>query len=188
MRGAGASRPLPLGSFVEHGMVILVGMMGSGKSVLGHALADELDVPFLDTDRLFEHRLGSPVQRWFERYGEESFREHETLTLRLLQPQPAVLATGGGVVLREENWEEMRRLGTTVFLDVPPQAIKQRLAVSKRKRPLLMHEDWEARFDQIYAARRERYERADIIVPMAEDDVDSAVDWLVGELQAKWRA
>jgi shikimate kinase len=168
-------------------MVILVGMMGSGKSVLGRALADELEVPFLDADRLFEHRLGSPVQRWFEKYGEQSFREHETLTLRLLEPQPAVLATGGGVVLRDENWDEMRRLGTTVFLDVPPQTIKQRLAVSKRKRPLLSHEDWEDRFDLIYASRRAQYERADIVVPMSAEAVDSAVAWLVGELQAKWR-
>jgi shikimate kinase len=81
----------------------------------------------------------------------------------------------------------MRRLGTTVFLDVPPQTIKQRLAVSKRKRPLLSHEDWEDRFDLIYASRRAQYERADIVVPMSAEAVDSAVAWLVGELQAKWR-
>lgn len=167
-------------------MVILVGMMGSGKSVLGMALANDLDVPFLDADRLFEQRLGRPISQWFERYGEESFREHETLTLKLLEPHPAVLSTGGGVVMREENWAEMRRLGTTVFLDPPREAIKQRLATSKRRRPLLEHEDWEERFDRIYAARRHLYEQADIRVEMSEEGVESAVDWLVAELQRKW--
>jgi shikimate kinase len=168
-------------------MVVLVGMMGSGKSVLGMALAEALEVPFIDTDRLFEARLGKPISLWFEQYGEASFREHETLTLQSLEPEPAVLSTGGGIVLREENWAEMRRLGTVVYLDVPPAAIKERLRTSKRRRPLLMHEDWEDRFDKIYAERKPVYSRADIVVRLDFKDIGSAVEELIGELCKRWQ-
>lgn len=152
-------------------LIILVGMMGSGKSTVGRELADLLGVPFIDADRLLERRLGRPVRQWFHVYGEEAFREHETLMLKGLDPEPGVLATGGGIVLREENWMEMRRLGTTVFIDVAPEVLKFRLTVTKRKRPLLEVPDWEQKFDDILASRRPLYERADIVVRVSDEDL-----------------
>lgn len=169
-------------------MVILVGIMGSGKSVLGIRLAEDLDVPFLDTDQLFVNRMGRSIAQWFQHYGEESFREHETAILRSLQPEPAVLSTGGGIVLREENWDEMRRLGTTVYLDVPPEAIKARLAQSKRRRPLLEFPDWEQRFDALYHARRPVYQRAEITVQLDFEDIEEAVSSVIEQLGRKWGA
>ncbi|MGE0000808.1 MAG: shikimate kinase [Fimbriimonadaceae bacterium] len=169
-------------------MVILVGIMGSGKSVLGNRLADTLDVPFMDTDQLFVNRMGRPIAQWFRHYGEDSFREHETSILRSLEPEPAVLSTGGGIVLRPENWQEMKRLGATVYLDVPPSAIKARLAQSKRRRPLLEFEDWEERFDKIYAERRPIYQQADITVNLDFEEIDEAVRSIVEQLGHKWGA
>ncbi len=144
------------------GYWILIGMMGAGKSTVGRALAGLAEVPFTDTDSLLERRFGRQVSSIFRIYGEVAFRAHETSVLQAVQREPGVLATGGGLVMKEENWTEFQRLGKTVFLDVPPIQLKERLAKSKKRRPLLEHEDWEARFDTLYEARRPIYLRADV--------------------------
>lgn len=151
-------------------LIVLVGMMGSGKSTVGMELADLLGVPFLDTDKLLEARLGRPIRQWFQIYGEEAFREYETLMLRELDMTEGVLATGGGIVLRDENWLEMKRLGVIVFLDVQPDVLKHRLTNTKRKRPLLEVPDWEKRFDEILGSREPVYKRADFVVTVGEED------------------
>lgn len=166
-------------------LVILIGMMGSGKSTVGMELAKLLDVPFLDTDRLLEHRLGRPVRQWFQIYGEAAFREHETRMLQSLDDSAGVLATGGGIVLREENWAEMKRLGTTVFLDVDTSILKDRLTRTKRKRPLLEVENWEARFEEILATRRPLYEQADLVVRISEEDLGSVAQLICDQVKVR---
>lgn len=159
--------------------------MGSGKTTVGRQLAELLDVPFQDTDRLLENRLGRPVRQWFQIYGEEAFREHETLMLQGLEPDDGVLATGGGIVLREENWKEMNRLGITIYLDVEPEILKERLTNTKRKRPLLEFPDWEDRFYHILDSRKHLYQRADIVVPVGNEelsDVAKKIAKSIGEL------
>lgn len=155
--------------------VILVGMMGSGKSTVGRLLAEDLDVPFWDTDNLLAHQLGRPVNQLFHLYGEYAFRQHETNLLRSLEATPGVLATGGGIVIKPENWVELRRLGTTVFLDVDPEIVKLRLANSKRKRPLLQVENWEDRFHDILDARRDLYLQADVHVMITSDEFSDVI-------------
>jgi shikimate kinase len=152
-------------------LVVLIGMMGSGKSTVGLALSDLLGVPFLDTDKLLELRLGRQIRQWFQIYGEQAFREHETLMLKELDSTEGVLATGGGIVLREENWQELKRLGVIVYLDVNPQVLKHRLTHTKRKRPLLEVENWEERFDKSLADRRPIYQKADIIVKVDDEEL-----------------
>lgn len=156
---------------LEMAFVILIGMMGSGKSTVGMELARLLDAPFYDTDKLLEHRLGRPVRQWFQIYGEQAFREHETLMLKSIEGPDGVLATGGGIVLREDNWAELRRLGTTVFIDVEEEVLKHRLTVTKRKRPLLETPDWEEKFHEIINSRRPIYERADHVVKVGHEEL-----------------
>ncbi|MBL8065362.1 MAG: shikimate kinase [Chthonomonadaceae bacterium] len=151
------------------GLVILIGMMGSGKSTVGMELARLLDVDFFDTDKLLEQRLGRPIRQWFQIYGEQAFREHETLMLKSLDAESGVLATGGGIILRDENWSELKRLGTTVFLDVDPEVLKRRLTQSKRKRPLLEVDNWEEKFDSILNSRRDVYNRADQTIEVGDE-------------------
>jgi len=148
-------------------------------------LARLLDVPFLDTDRLLENRLGRPVRQWFQIYGEEAFREHETLMLKGLEPEPGVLATGGGIVLKDANWQEMHRLGTTVFLDVDRDVLKYRLTNTKRRRPLLEVPDWEERFEKILSDRMPLYEKADLRVKVDDEELPDVALKIKGLLEAK---
>lgn len=152
--------------------VILIGMMGSGKSTVGSALAQLMGVPFQDTDQLLEFRLGRPIPNLFQLYGEEAFRHHETAILRGLEPEPRVLATGGGIVVRPENWIEFKRLGKTVFLDVPTELLAERLDRSNRKRPLLQTENWTDKLAHLYESRRPLYEQADFVIKITDGPID----------------
>jgi len=145
-------------------------MMGAGKSSVGRALADLTGRVFIDTDLLLQQRLGRPISQIFHIYGEQAFRDHEASIIRSLEPSESVISTGGGIVLREENWAEFSRLGLVVFLDASIETLIERLTVSKKKRPLLQVEDWEDRTKAIWEGRLELYRRADLTVTV--DDVD----------------
>lgn len=162
--------------------MILVGMMGSGKSTVGRALAELLMFPFQDTDQMLEFRLGRQIPQLFELYGEDAFRYHETSVLKSLEPEKRVLATGGGIVLREENWDEFRRLGRTVFLDVPVELLADRLEKSNRKRPLLQTDNWVQKLQDLYAFRRPLYEKADIRVVIDERPIEDVAGRIFEEL------
>lgn len=164
--------------------IILIGMMGSGKSTVGRALAALLDVPFEDTDQMLEYRLGRHIPQLFQLYGEEAFRAHETSVLQGLQPVPRVLATGGGIVLHERNWTEFKRLGRTVFLDVPDELLIRRLEFSSRKRPLLQSEDWQERLAKMYTDRRPLYERADVRFLVEDQSIPDVAERIVEALEA----
>ena len=153
---------------------ILLGMMGAGKSSIGRTIADYSNRSFLDTDILLQSRLGRPISQIFQIYGETTFRDHETSILRSLAPEPVVLATGGGIVLREENWCELRRLGITIFLSATLDTLTERLAKSKKKRPLLDAEDWEGRVESLLTQRLSLYEQADLVVPVDDVDLEGA--------------
>jgi shikimate kinase len=159
-------------------------MMGAGKSTVGKALAELVERDFIDTDSLLQARLGRPIAQVFQIYGEDTFREHETSVLRSLEPCPAVVSTGGGIVLRDENWSEMRRLGVTVFLDCPYEILVERLQRSKRKRPLLQAEDWPDRLRALLENRMPLYRKADITVPIQEVEIDLAAQQVRQAIEA----
>lgn len=159
--------------------IVLLGMMGSGKSTVGRALATRLNVPFRDTDQLLEYRLGRHIPQIFQLYGEDAFRSHETSVLRGLEPLDSVTATGGGIVLREENWPELRRLGTTVFLNAYPEVLIKRLDQSSRKRPLLAQDDWESKLRELLAKRLPLYQQADITVDVKDEEIESVVEEII---------
>jgi shikimate kinase len=133
--------------------LILIGPMGSGKTTLGKKLAKELEVPFSDTDKLVAKEHGSIVDI-FAKFGEAHFRTLETSALIKALADGGIIATGGGIVLSEEN----RRLLAgyrTVFLDTSSEHVLGKLNLSKR--PLL--KDNPERWDSIYAERKALYEQ-----------------------------
>jgi shikimate kinase len=162
---------------------ILVGMMGSGKSSVGRAIAEQTGRRFLDTDRMLVHKIGRPVSQLFNLYGETSFRHLEHKILAELEPELAIVSTGGGVVLREDNWAELRRLGPIVYLKASPETLIERLKVSRNKRPLLQAEDWENRLKSILAEREPIYEKADAVVPVDGEEMQRVATACVSTFQ-----
>ena len=146
-------------------------MMGAGKSSVGRALAELSGREFMDTDLLLQHRFGRPVHQIFDVYGEDAFRQHETSILKSIEPCFAVLATGGGIVMRDANWTQLRRIGTTIYLRASTETIIARLNASKKKRPLLMADAWPERVIGLLEKRTPLYEQADILVEVDSDDV-----------------
>lgn len=139
-------------------------MMGAGKSAVGRQLALASGREFRDTDIILRNRVGRAIPSFFAHYGEDAFRGHETAVLRSLEPGSYVLATGGGIVLREENWVQMRRLGTVIYLRADRETLANRLRESKKVRPLLSSDDWEDKMNVILNQRISLYEQADIQV------------------------
>lgn len=117
--------------------VFLVGPMGAGKSTIGRLLAAELKVPFYDSDRVIEQRTGADIPWIFDVEGESGFRDRESAVLAELAEEPgAVIATGGGIILRPENAEVMHRGGRVCYLTASVEHLVERTAKDK-KRPLL---------------------------------------------------
>lgn len=116
--------------------VFLVGFMGAGKSAVGRVLADLAGLPFVDTDEAVERREGMTIDAIFHQRGEGAFREAEWNVLQALESGgPAVVATGGGLFLGVENRRVVRRLGRSVWLDVPLEVAAARVRPSSG-RPL----------------------------------------------------
>lgn len=154
-------------------------MMGSGKTTVGKMVAERLDIPFMDTDSILQQRLGRPTAQLFKMYGEQNFRDHETAVLRSLEPMQAVLATGGGIVIRDANWVELKRLGHVVYLDVAADQVAKRLEASKRKRPLLEREDWKEFLVNLMEQRRSMYQKADSTIVVQDDDFEKVVGQVI---------
>ncbi|MEN9203924.1 MAG: shikimate kinase [Thermostichus sp. DG_1_6_bins_120] len=147
----------------------LVGMMASGKSTLGAELASQLGWQFFDTDTLVEQVAGCSVAELFAKEGEAYFRDLETQVLAQLSSYTRlVIATGGGVVLRPQNWGYLHH-GLTIWLDVAPTLIWQRLLRDPGQRPLLQTEDPQAALHTLMQQRQPFYRQADVRVPISSE-------------------
>jgi shikimate kinase len=145
-------------------LIILVGLPGSGKSTIGRQLARRLQLPFVDSDQVVEQRLGCAIRTFFEREGEDRFRDIEEAVIdELTASHPGVMATGGGVVLRPANRERMRSRGHVVYLRSSPEELAHRLR-HDTQRPLLQVSDPLARLRDLHAARDPLYRDASHVV------------------------
>lgn len=145
--------------------LILVGPMGAGKSTIGKLLASILNLPFSDSDRVIEEKTGADIPWIFDMEGEEGFRLRETAVLAdLLQDEPMVIATGGGIVMSEENRRLLKGDGVVVYLTASINQLVERTYKDK-KRPLLQVDDPEAKIRELIALRDPLYsEVADLVV------------------------
>ncbi len=134
--------------------------MGSGKSSVGRLIAGRLGFQFVDTDALIVQRAGMEIAQIFAREGEERFRDLETAALEsLAHRERCVIATGGGVVLRERNRELLREIGFVVLLTASEEVIFERVS-RNTKRPLLQTENPRATVSAMLAARQPAYAAA----------------------------
>lgn len=162
----------------------LVGLPGSGKSTVGRQLARRLGQPFADSDQVIEQRLGCSIREYFEREGEDHFRDLEEKVIdELTQQRRGVLATGGGVVLREPNRRHLRERGSVVYLRSTPEEVFRRLRHDVN-RPLLQVEDPLARLRELFAARDPLYrETAQFTIDTGRPSVASLVGLIVTQLE-----
>ena len=146
-------------------LVILVGMMGAGKTTVGREFARRHRMRFVDCDHEIEARTGVKVSTIFEIEGEEGFRRRETqLVDELTRESDLVLATGGGVVLNPDNRAMMSERGIVVYLNVPTSVLWERTR-HDRNRPLLQVPNPRERIETLYRERDPLYRSvADIIV------------------------
>ncbi len=149
--------------------VVLVGMMGAGKTAVGTALARALDVPFADMDVEIEKAAAMSVAEIFARDGETFFRQRESAVLmRMLTGQLQVLSTGGGVFVQPENREVISKHGVSVWLNADLELLWNRVR-HKTTRPLLRTENPKQTLGDLYHARRDTYALADINVEAQPD-------------------
>ena len=142
----------------------LVGMMGTGKSAVGRPLAEALGYRFIDADAVLEQAAGRTIPEIFASDGEAGFRALETAVLGQISGwHSLVVATGGGVVTRPENWGHMHQ-GVVVWLDAPAALLLQRLGADPTPRPLMQAPDPEARLGALLAERRPLYAQADLTI------------------------
>lgn len=165
-------------------MISLVGLPGSGKSTVGRQLARRLRLRFLDCDRVIEQQLGCSIREYFEREGEEQFRDiEEALIDQLTQNDNLVLATGGGAILRANSRARLRERTYAVYLNSQPEELFRRLRYDV-KRPLLQVTDPMARLRELHAQRDPLYrETAKLVVDTGRPSVATLVSTIVVELE-----
>lgn len=124
--------------------LILIGMMGSGKSTIGRTIGDQLGWKHLDTDKMIEDMQGMTIREIFDRYGESHFRSLEAkLVEQLKTVESTVISTGGGIILNHLNTMTLRKMGLIVYLRANPKTLTANLKGHTKSRPLLDHQSIE---------------------------------------------
>jgi shikimate kinase len=166
------------------GSLILVGMMGAGKTTVGRLLARRLKRSFHDADEEIERRCGVRIPVIFEIEGEAGFRARESQVIaELCALDNAVLATGGGAVLAEENRRRIATHGTVIYLHARPSHLWQRVR-HDRNRPLLATPDPLRKLEELYAERDPLYrEVADLVIDTGKQSVQTLAKELLARLE-----
>ena len=159
--------------------IVLVGIMGAGKSTVGKILADRLGMQFIDADQEIERAAGCTITDFFEKYGEVEFRKGEERVIsRILAGEPCVLATGGGAFMSEATRLLIKKMATSVWLRVSFEVLAKRLE-KRSDRPLLQTTDPQQTLKALIKKRYPIYNDADFIVDAENDGVDITVSKVV---------
>lgn len=155
--------------------IVLVGLMGVGKTSIGRRLASELDLPFFDADAEIEEAAGLTIPEIFERFGEAHFRDGERRVIaRLLKGPPHILATGGGAFVSPETRALVKETGISIWLHADVDLLVKR--VSRRSnRPLLDQADPRATLASLAVERAPAYQEADLTVESSDGPHDEVV-------------
>ncbi len=166
-------------------LISLIGLPGSGKSSVGRTLARRLGVRFVDSDTVIEERIGEPIRSFFDREGEERFRdlEEEVIASLCAPGAEGVLATGGGAVLRPANRAALQGHSTVIYLRSVPEELFRRLR-HDTQRPLLQVADPRARLRELYAQRDPLYrETAHFVIETGRPSMPALVGMILMQLE-----
>ena len=169
-------------------VLVLIGMMGAGKSSIGRRIAAKLSLPFVDADLEIEAaHAGLTIPEIFAKYGEAYFRDGEVRVIaRLLEGGPSVLATGGGAYMREDTRQRIRAKGVSMWLRADPDVIMRRVK-RRSDRPLLQTDDPAATIQRLVDERYPVYAEADITVLSRDVPHERIVDECLQMLSAYLR-
>ncbi|MCX7626688.1 MAG: (d)CMP kinase [Candidatus Sumerlaeaceae bacterium] len=168
--------------------VVLIGMMGSGKTTIGRLLAEKTGMEFIDLDELVERRAGMTIAEIFQGHGEEHFRDLESQVLEeIASSRHAVIATGGGIVKRAENRQLLRDLGLVVWLDAPAEVLAERIGEDP-DRPLLSRSQPLKKLTQLLHERRDLYaETSHIHLDTTEHTPEEIAARILEELHERYK-
>ena len=167
--------------------VVLVGLMGVGKSTVGRRLANRLGLPFVDSDAAIEDAVGLSAGELFERYGEHDYRDGERrLVARLIDGEVRVIATGGGVFVDPRTRALLKERTITVWLDAPVAVLAERTA-RRDTRPLLKTEDPKGTLERLAQAERNSYAEAHLHVKSGQGAHRDVVEAIVRALDSHLR-
>ncbi|MCB4454331.1 MULTISPECIES: shikimate kinase [unclassified Leisingera] len=166
--------------------IVMVGMMGAGKTAVGRALAARLNAPFLDSDHEIEAAANMTIPEIFARDGEPFFRQKERQVIaRLLEEERGVLSTGGGAFLAEENRQVITAKGVSVWLNADLEVLWNRVR-HRDTRPLLRTADPRATLSNLYHERVPLYAKADVsVVSDGQASIETMVDRVLEALKAR---
>jgi shikimate kinase len=181
---AGASQEAEISAALGARSVVLVGMMGVGKSTIGRRLSSRLRLPFVDADVEIEAAAGMSIPDIFETHGEPHFRDGEARVIaRLIDNGPGVLATGGGAFMREETRNRIHDRAVSIWLKADADIIMRRV---KRRvdRPLLQTADPAATVGRLIAEREPVYQQANLTIWSRDVPHEKIVDECIDALHA----
>lgn len=165
--------------------IVLVGMMGVGKSSIGRRLGARLGIPFVDADTEIEAAAGMSIADIFARHGEADFRSGEARVIaRLLDGGPKVLATGGGAVMNSDTRAGIKAKGVSIWLSADFDVLMRRISKRKNDRPLLQTADPAATLRALLAERAPVYAEADLTVQSREVPHEAIVTEMMKQLIA----
>jgi shikimate kinase len=183
---AGTSQEADITAALGRRSIVLVGMMGVGKSTIGRRLGARLRLPFLDADIEIEAaHAGMTIPEIFATHGEPYFRDGEARVIaRLLDSGPAVIATGGGAFMREETRNRIRDKAVSLWLKADIDVIMKRVK-RRADRPLLQTPDPEATVSRLLEAREPVYRSADLTIASRDVPHDRIVEECIDALRAR---
>jgi shikimate kinase len=164
--------------------IVLVGLMGAGKTTVGRRLAQRLGLPFVDADEEIERAAGLTVAEIFDTFGEAEFRAGERRVIaRLLAGPPQVIATGGGAFMNEETRARIKERGISIWLRADLAVLAERVG-RRNTRPLLRDGDPRETLADLMATREPIYAQADLTVDSADQPHAATVDTMLAALSA----
>ena len=169
-------------NITEGRFIVLVGLMGAGKTTLGRRIAPELGLPFIDSDSEVEKAAGCTIGEIFKNSGEKIFRDVERrVMLRLLSQSPAVIGSGGGSFMDVDTRNLIREKGTSIWLRADLELLYRR-ARRRTHRPLLNNDDPRKTLMRLMEERYAVYQKADLIFDVTEEPPDKIAIKLVESL------
>lgn len=165
--------------------IILIGFMGTGKTIIGQALAKKLDMKFIELDSLIEEKAGKSIPEIFQQDGEIVFRELEIgVAKEVADEKNAVIACGGGIVLNRINIDRLRENARIVYLKASPRVILKRVSNEQGQRPLLEVDNPVLTIRELLRFRRPFYKlAADITIDTSKLDIDAIAEQIIDKLK-----